>query len=227
MTVIIIIVFAWPLSFMHIYTKPNTRVLASQWIYQNIPPNKIIAREHWDDGMPIGGQQNYRILTLELYNPDSPYKWQIINQQLAQTDYIIIASNRLYVPLTKLTDCQKLPVGRCYTQTAEYYKRLFSGQNVIPASFPVIPSAVEGSPSPTANTRDSSVASLPQNDIKEDIRFTKVAEFSVFPKLEIRNLPASPRGEKLEIDDSSADESFTVYDHPKVMIFGKRLSHSK
>jgi len=213
MTMTIILIVLWPLSFMHIYTKPNTRVLATNWINQNIPYGSTIAIEHWDDGLPLFGQQNYRILTLELYNPDSPYKWQIINQQLYQTDYIVIASNRLYVPLMKLTNCQKLPPGRCYAQTAEYYKRLFSGQNVIPASFPVIPSAVEGSPSPTANAIDSSTSlRFAQNDTVKSARFTKVAEFSIYPKLEIRNL-------KLEINDSSADESFTVYDHPKVIIF--------
>lgn len=42
--------------------------------------------------------------------------------------------------------------------------------------------------------------------------FTKVAEFSAFPKLPF--LPIS-------FSDQSADESFTVYDHPTIMIFKK------
>ena len=167
-------IFIWPLSFMHIYSKPNTRVLASNWINQNIPAGKTLAIEHWDDGLPLFGGQNYKILTLELYNPDTPYKWQIINQQLAQTDYIIIASNRLYTPLMKLTNCQKLPDGRCYTQTAEYYKKLFNGA----------------------------------------LGFKKVAEFAVYPIIPILNIP---------INDQTADESFTVYDHPKIMIFKKEI----
>jgi len=164
----------WPLSFMHIYTQPNTRVLASEWINQNIPLGTTIATEHWDDGLPLGTQNNYKVLELPMYESDTTIKWANINQTLQQTSYIIIASNRLYTPLMKLTDCKKLPAGRCYAQTAQYYKNLFNGS----------------------------------------LDFKKVAEFSVYPQLSFLNFHFS-------IDDLSADESFTVYDHPKVMIFKK------
>ena len=171
----IILVFLWPISFIQIYTKPNTRVLASQWINQNISSGSTLAIEHWDDALPLFGQQSYRILTLELYNPDTPSKWQIINQQLAQTDYIVIASNRLYTPLQKLTNCEKLPPSHCYTLTSEYYRRLFNGQ----------------------------------------LGFKKVAEFQNPPIIPILNI---------QINDQGADESFTVYDHPKVIIFKKNFN---
>ena len=46
------------------------------------------------------------------------------------------------------------------------------------------------------------------------LNYKKVAEFVSYPKLEIGNW-------KLEIRDDVADESFTVYDHPKVLIFKK------
>ena len=168
----LILLLIWPFSFLHIYMQPNTRVLATNWISQNIPAGKTIALEHWDDGLPLFGQQKYNVLTLPLYDPDTTKKWTAINAQITQTDYVIIASNRLYVPLMKMTDCAHLPIGRCYTQTAEYYKKLFDGS----------------------------------------LGFQKVTEFSIFPSLEIGNW-------KLEIRDEIADESFTVYDHPKVMIF--------
>ncbi len=170
----IILILVWPLSFMHIYTQPNTRVSASNWINQNIPPGKTLAVEHWDDGLPLFGVEKYRIVTLPLYESDTPQKWAGINQQLAQTDYIIIASNRLYVPLMKMTDCKKLPPGRCYVQTTQYYNNLFGGS----------------------------------------LGFQKVAEFSIYPSLILNH-------SSFIINDSSADESFTVYDHPKVMIFKK------
>lgn len=169
---IILCILIWPVSFLNIYNFPNTRVLASNWINKNIPAGSTIAIEHWDDSLPLYGQQNYNMITLELYNPDTPFKWNQINQQLLQADYIIIASNRLYVPLQKLTDCKNLPPNYCYLQTAKYYKNLFDGK----------------------------------------LGFSKVAEFYVYPKIPILNI---------SIDDQSADESFTVYDHPKVMIFKK------
>ncbi|MDO8658225.1 MAG: glycosyltransferase family 39 protein [Candidatus Levybacteria bacterium] len=169
---ILLALLAWPLSFMHIYSKPNTRVLASEWINQNIPPGATLAIEHWDDSLPLFGQQNYNILTLTLYDPDTSEKWQILNDQLLKTDYIVIASNRLHVPLQKLTDCEKLKPHPCYRETASYYKKLFSGK----------------------------------------LGFRKVVEFENSPTIPIINIL---------INDQGADESFTVYDHPKVLIFKK------
>ncbi len=168
----IILLLTWPLSFMNIYTKSNTRVLASKWIYQNIPLDKTIAVEHWDDQLPLGGSP-YKTITLPLYDPDTLQKWQIINQNLANIDYIIIASNRLYVPLQKLTDCKKIPSYHCYPLASEYYKNLFNSS----------------------------------------LGFKKIAEFENSPTIPLLNIA---------IDDQNADESFTVYDHPKVMIFKKQ-----
>lgn len=165
----------WPLSFISIYSQPNTRVSASEWIYQNIPKGSFIAREHWDDGLPLANSSNYQFLDLPMYDSDNdPLKWERINQVLQNTDYIIIASNRLYTPLQKMINCPNLPIDRCYTKTADYYQKLFS----------------------------------------EQLGFKKVAEFSVIPSLEFRIW-------NLEFHDEVADESFTVYDHPKVMIFKK------
>ncbi len=169
---VLLIFLIWPLSFLSIYNHPNTRFSASQWIVNTIPPGKKLAIEHWDDALPMFGQQQYTTFTLTLYDPDTPEKWNQINTILQQTDYIIIASNRLYVPLQKLTHCAILPSGRCYSQTAEYYKKLFSGQ----------------------------------------LGFKKIAEFTDYPIIPFFNIP---------INDQGADESFTVYDHPKVIIFQK------
>jgi hypothetical protein len=169
-----ILIVAWPLSFLSIYTREHTRIKASKWINQFIPAGSSIAVEHWDDALPLSGIEKFNVLTYPLYEADTKEKWEIMESYLAKTDYIIISSNRLYVPLQKLTNCQKLPVGRCYTRTASYYKSLFDGS----------------------------------------LGFKKVAEFTAYPKLKIGNV-------EIEINDDKADESFTVYDHPKVMIFKK------
>ena len=97
-----------------------------------------------------------------------------MNGRLANIDYMIIASNRLYTPLGKLTDCENLRPGRCYIETAEYYDKLFAGQ----------------------------------------LGFKKVAEFSSYPGIKVGKF-------EFEYIDDDADESFTVYDHPKVIIFKK------
>lgn len=167
-----ILVSIWPVAFLSIYMHTSTRINASNWIIKNIPSGKTLAIEHWDDALPLAQQQRYHFETLELYNPDTFEKWQTIRGQLQKTDYIILASNRLYIPLQKLTDCDKLPPMYCYNQTANYYQKLFNG----------------------------------------NLGFTKVAQFTANPSIPFINMP---------INDQSADESFTVYDHPKIIIFKK------
>ncbi len=168
------------LPFLSIYSKPNTRIQATEWILKNVPAGSTLAIEHWDDRLPLYGGENYQFVELQLYNqPDNAYKWKTFQNQLMQADYIIIASNRLYKPLQKLADCEKYKV--CYPKTAEYYKRLFNN--------------------------------LPIWTEYGALKFQKIAEFSNYPRIL-----------NFEIKDDSADESFTVYDHPKVMIFKKNKS---
>lgn len=170
--IFLLITLIYPVSFLSIYTYTSTRIQASNWINENIPSGKNLAVEHWDDSLPVYGQQNYTQLALPLYDPDTNEKWVGIKSTLKKSDYIILASNRLYKPLQKLTDCKVLPVNRCYLKTSKYYKDLFSG----------------------------------------NLGFKKIAEFTDYPKIPFFNI---------EINDDSADESFTVNDHPKIIIFKK------
>lgn len=164
----------WSLMFINIYSQKHTRIVATEWILKNIPAGSTLAVEHWDDRIPLYDFGYYQYVELSLYElPDDYYKWEnLINPQLTQADYIVIASNRLYIPLQKLADCQKYKV--CYPKTAQYYKKLFNGQ----------------------------------------LGFKKIAEFAVYPQIKIGSF-------KIKINDQTADESFTVYDHPKILIFKK------
>jgi hypothetical protein len=163
-------------SFFSIYRSPNTRVQATAWIEKNIPPDSLILREHWDDGLPLGHHPEYNLVELPLYESDlNPQKWPQIDSLLQRGDYLILASNRLYTPLMRLADCPHLPPGRCYSKTAQYYQDLFSGR----------------------------------------LNYQKVAEFTSYPSIF-----------GFSINDQSADESFTVYDHPQVTIFKKIIQKS-
>lgn len=167
--ILLILSMVWTFSFVNIYSQKHSRIAATDWILKNIPLGSTIAFEHWDDRVPLFGGENYKYVEMTLYDlSDDKNKWTILNDKLKQADYIIIASNRLYIPLQKLADCQKYKV--CYPKTAEYYRKLFKGE----------------------------------------LGFKKTAEFSVYPKLG-----------SWQIKDNSADESFTVYDHPKILIFKK------
>lgn len=184
----ILLIIIYPLSFMAIYSSAHTRVTATSWIYSHIPVGSTISCDYWDDCLPLGDASSYRQISLHLYDPDTPEKWTILNQQLQQLDYIFISSNRLYGSIT--ASPEKYPL------TARFYSDLFSGK----------------------------------------LGFTQIAEFASRPSLpipgiswclvpplftygQISPLTTCPPG--LHFIDDYADESFTVYDHPKVTIFQK------
>src|SRR3989344_7773162 len=59
-----LLMLLWTVTFIHIYTKPNTRVTATEWIHRNIPAGSTLSIEHWDDSLPLFGQEKYRMQTL-------------------------------------------------------------------------------------------------------------------------------------------------------------------
>jgi hypothetical protein len=157
----------WPLAFFSIYTRLHSRVTASEWIYQNIPPGSRLGVEYWDDGLPLplGAGRNYDLYQFEelpMFDPDSDQKWSILEKKFQSIDYIILSSNRVYGSISRLP--------KRYQRTMVYYKDLFAGK----------------------------------------LNFRKVAEFTSRPTIF-----------GFEINDDNADETFTVYDHPKVMVFKK------
>jgi hypothetical protein len=186
----------WPISFMSIYTRPTTRIAASQWIYDTIPAGQTLTWEQWDDPLPLGLSNNsitqYKTLSLSLYDPDAPEnivpKWQKLTGFLSQTDYLILSSDRVYGGTQQAK--KRLPI------TAAYYQLLFNGK----------------------------------------LGFTKIHEFSSRPTLPLPwfHLCITPPGARygtvaygsvdcttqgISIVDDFAEESYTVYDHPKVIIF--------
>jgi YYY domain-containing protein len=158
----------WALAFAGIYTRPVTRVAASRWIYQNIPPGSSLSFELWDDPLPLNldgniGDQVYDTVRMDLYWEDTPEKRQEFYRWLEQVGYIVLSSNRLYGSIPRLPTR--------YPMTTRYYEALFSGE----------------------------------------LGFDLLAEFTSRPRLF-----------GIEIADDDADETFTVYDHPKVLIYQKR-----
>jgi YYY domain-containing protein len=157
----------WALAFTSIYTRPVTRITASRWVNANIPLGSSISFELWDDPVPMNvdgrlASDDYVMIRMEPYWEDVPEKREMLLGWLAQTDYIIFSSNRLYGSIPRLP--------QRYPMTTRYYEMLFSGE----------------------------------------LGYEQIAEFVSRPRLL-----------GLEIADDDADESFTVYDHPKVTIFRK------
>jgi len=164
-----VILLIYPISFLSIYSHSNTRISASEWIYQNIASGATLTSEYWDDSLPLPIFERpfrfYNNESLHLFDEESTEKWNLINGQLDRSDYIILSSNRLYATIPKNPEI--------YPTTTQYYQSLFNDQ-------------------------------LP---------FKKTIEFTSRPCF-------PPVGKSwFCFNDDNAEEAFTVYDHPKVIIF--------
>ncbi|TSC85745.1 MAG: hypothetical protein G01um101416_816, partial [Microgenomates group bacterium Gr01-1014_16] len=190
-SVVITLVLVWPLAFISIYSRPHSRVVASEWMLKNIPSGSSLACEHWDDCLPLGYHfPPYIGVEFPLYGPDTPQKWIDMNQKLAQVDYIVLSSNRLYGSIMTLPER--------FPQTTKYYQSLFDGSlGFTPvAQFTSRPNL----PIPGLN-----ICLAPSNII-----YGKIAK-------SIQDCPLPG----ISFVDDYADETFTVIDHPKVIIFKK------
>jgi len=187
------------LFFINIYLLPHSRYLSSEWICQNIPSNSILSSELWDDSLPLNTPSclnYYSHQELSISDTESDEKWQKINQQLDQTDYLILSSNRFWRSIPQ--DSQKYPT------TTSFYQNLFDGKT----NFKLI----------------KTFYSYPGIHLPF-LKKCFLIGFSDYPYQNNSNIffntddTCSYPG--IYIRDDRTEESFTVYDHPQVLIFQK------
>ncbi len=170
MVLVVTLTAAYAFAFTSIYTNTQTRVAASEWVYDNIPVGTTVLTEHWDDGIPVSmpnrpSPGDYPGQQVAMYDDDNPEKLATLMEQLRTHDWIFITSNRLYDSISRIPE--RWPMAN------EYYRMLFNGE------------------------------------LGFDLVHTETNYPSLFG---------------IELDDDSSEESFTVYDHPKVLIFQKNDS---
>jgi YYY domain-containing protein len=112
-------------AFASIYTRPNSRVVASQWIFDHIPPGSHIGVEHWDDPLPlrVDGKDAFAIykgVELPMYDPDNAQKRTTLLNKLDEADLIVLSSDRVYGSILRM------PLR--YPLSVRYYQALFSGE---------------------------------------------------------------------------------------------------
>ena len=106
-------------AFERVYTRPHTAVQASRWINANVPPGTaIVADNHWDEGIPDLGR--YRVTQIPMYEGDTSDKMQFVANQLADSQYLVAYSNRLYGSIPRVPER--------YPLSSQYYRLLFSGE---------------------------------------------------------------------------------------------------
>jgi len=123
-SIICISILYWPLAFMSLYTKDHSRVSASKYMFQTLPKNSIILSEYWDDPLPLMVQnpvtRNFVGSEVHIFDPDTPGKWNIIDEQLKRGDYYVMSSNRGWgsIPTTP----KKYPIA------SAFYTDMFAGK---------------------------------------------------------------------------------------------------
>lgn len=186
------------LSMLSVYSHSHTRIQASSWIYQNVPAGSNISNEYWDDALPLNlSLQNpniYNFVQLPMFDPDSVYKWSKLNPKIDSLNYLILSSNRVWGSIPK--------VPSIYPQTTKFYNDLFAGKlafkkivefNSYPGfSLPFIKKCYYFGYTDYPGIKNS---------------FFKIDNNCLFPGIYFR--------------DDTAEEAFTVYDHPQVIIFKK------
>ncbi|MGH2478650.1 MAG: hypothetical protein ACRDHW_03205, partial [Ktedonobacteraceae bacterium] len=158
-----------------IYSQPDTRIQASEWIFAHLKPGTMLTYEQWDDSLPfavdghdpsIYPQASYTDAQgqpqtgLDLYGDDTPAKAQVLASMLMQVGAITMPTDRLDKSIPRLPNR--------YPLTIHYYQLLLSGQ----------------------------------------LGFHLAATFSNHPSFL-----------GITLDDSGADESYSVFDHPSARIF--------
>lgn len=163
------------LALLNVYSVPNTRIQASLWIYQHIPPHSVLTYEQWDDPLPVAVDgydpseytqlvypdvQGQPVTGLDLYGDDTLAKAQLLAKLLPTVNAITMPTDRLDKSIPRLP--------ARYPLTIHYYQLLFSGK----------------------------------------LGFRLAATFNDRPHLF-----------GITLNDSGADESYSVFDHPTARIF--------
>ena len=195
-----VINFFITLAFINIYFIPHSRYQASEWICKNILPNSIFSSETWDDSLPLTSNScqfaNYQHQDLNLFDTETSSKWNKISQQINNIDYLILSSNRLWGSIPKDT--------KNYSQSINFYQSLFDNES----EFKLV----------------KKIYSYPGFQIPFIHRCILIGP-SVYPYKNKQNnyfeIDESCSYPGVYFRDDAAEESFTVYDHPQILIFKK------
>ena len=168
-----------------VYGSVHSAVRASEWLNRNAPYEAFVLKEHWEESLP-NLRSDFRFFDMPMYEDDRIGKLTLVADTLADADYLVFFSNRLYGTIPRLPER--------YPFTTEYYNLLFSEQLGY-----------------TLADVQTSYPSLFGIGLVEDTLGR--------PDLPAPSLLRAHIAAPLALNLGHADESFSVYDHPKVLIF--------
>ena len=123
----------WAVAFVQIYRATETRIAATEWLEQHVPPGKTIANEHWDYPLPIAGAwidpstpnkdwptNGYRSVLIPVFDEDNAQKLRLLYDDLSAADYYVLSSPRAWRTIGRLPD--RFPL------MTRFYRKLFAGE---------------------------------------------------------------------------------------------------
>ncbi len=166
--------------------------------------SSIVSETDWDDGLPLrmDGYDGYGgiyegDLKFQAYWDDNEDKLKLFYDALDGGDYLFISSNRQWGTTTRVPERYPLT-------TAFYYALLGC-----PADADVL----------------NCYATARPGDYQGILGYELIQVFDSYPTLSLPSLTGRGAGGEggwqLEFNTQLADEAFTVYDHPKVLLFQK------
>jgi hypothetical protein len=185
----------YALGFTQLYAREHPWLVASRWMYQNIPAGKTLTVEEWDDALPVQIQMDeakhfgseYTQIVLRMYDDDSDTKRAALAHALAQADAVVLASPRLYGSITRNP--------ARYPMTTRYYEKLFSGE----LGFEAVMTARNDIHVFGISICDDPFAGLPLDTSRVNALLPDACDWNW----------------------GFADESFFVYDHSQPIVFEK------
>jgi len=108
--------------FMKVYFSPDIRYQASLWMNESLPQETVILSEAGNViDLPLFNHRNFKVINFDFYSlDDDPKKKEELEKSLAQADYLLLPSRRVFA--------NHLCLPNRFPKTAEFYRRLFSGE---------------------------------------------------------------------------------------------------
>jgi hypothetical protein len=202
------------LAYLSIYQNPDVRFTASDWIYKNIRDKSYILFETANvvdipiqiPVSPAGRQksipntrdktQNYQMVSFNFYELDqNPILQLQLQEHLAKADYLFIPSRRIFANHY----CPENDKLQMTNKQINYKIQIFNDKNwcvYLRKRYPLLNSYYE-------------------KLFSGELGFEKVAEFSSYPRVQLFGKTI------FELPDETAEETWTVFDHPVIRIYKK------
>jgi YYY domain-containing protein len=201
LTVVVVIGTAlWACAVFSIYLRPHTRLAASRWIYDHVPEGATVANEHWDWGLPlrVDGHDPFG----GMYNG---LEMQNYNEDtLEKREQLFVwldEADYIFLASNRLyASIARLPAR--YPLTTAYYRALFAGE----LGFEL---AADFTSRPAVGPFQFPDQECPYPLMEAQYE----AQNGLFDPILVRLPPA--------------EEAFSVYDHPRVLIFRKTADYSR